>query len=252
MSKKKKRDIARETASLEKLVNTSGQGEDPAVKALLSDDFVKAPDVEALDVALALQEILRGQKLQEAEIRKLRQQMSEYDKSAQEWNYEREKFVDKMDSAYEKLTLSEEDRVRLQIQESERIKKETDMARANASMRIKSMKEKILTEPTETVVAPGELLTIREGKNFRSVIADTVIRIGQLEWKLPPGKPVDVPKSVANRLREMQLEKEEDIARRSLLDADRDTKDVEIARKWEEINEKYNSPSTDIMIASTR
>ena len=53
------RDLNKEQEVLESSVRTDGVGEDPAIKALLSDDFISAPDSEALQVALALQEIIR-------------------------------------------------------------------------------------------------------------------------------------------------------------------------------------------------
>ena len=61
MSDKPQRDIQREQEALNSMVRTDGVGEDPAVKALMSDDFTEMSEAEALDVKLALQQIIRGQ-----------------------------------------------------------------------------------------------------------------------------------------------------------------------------------------------
>jgi hypothetical protein len=56
-----KRDLAREQAVLSTPVRSDGVGEAPAVQAVLSDSFLEMSNLDALNVALALQELIKGQ-----------------------------------------------------------------------------------------------------------------------------------------------------------------------------------------------
>src|SRR5512139_2233616 len=81
-------------------VNMSGAGEDPAVKALLSDEFVQGTNSQAVEIGLALQQLIRGQNALlnnqdqfSTELVQLRKRMDEMDKAAERWQNDRENFV---------------------------------------------------------------------------------------------------------------------------------------------------------------
>jgi len=253
--KKTTRDIARETAAMEAPVNLSGRGEDPAVQALLDSSFPHLPNSEALDIALALQQILRGQNSilgqQETmgqEIVRLRKQMAEYDEAARKWNEERDKFQDEMDARFERLRIDDEEaRTRLVAKQTQSAADAAARARAVVIERKKNLEKRLLEEPKETVVVPGKVKMIRNGSEIKPVVMPVVVRIGQLEWRLQPGVPTQVPRSVAQRIKTLEREEEEQEARKRLLDASGAIKNIdEVRRGWAEINRQYGSPTDGV------
>jgi hypothetical protein len=105
-----KKKLDKSDEALNSPVNLSGAGEDQVVKDLLSDKFVKGTNAEALEIGMALQQIIRGQSAllenQSAftdQIAKLRQRMDEMDKAASRWEQDREGFIQEVLDRAEKL-----------------------------------------------------------------------------------------------------------------------------------------------------
>ncbi|MBU2177493.1 MAG: hypothetical protein KJ556_20565, partial [Gammaproteobacteria bacterium] len=102
MSKKPSRDLERENAVLNAKVNLSGAGEDPVVKAVLSEEFAtKMNNQEVLDIALGLQQLIKGQNSilenqakQEEELIRLRARVDKYDEDARKWETDKDKFLE--------------------------------------------------------------------------------------------------------------------------------------------------------------
>lgn len=121
------------------------------------------------------------------------------------------------------------------------VKAQSDLARISFAQKIKD-------EPQVTVVAPGRILMIREQgqPSAHPVRTPTVISINGLTWRLPPGRPVKVPQTIADRLNDMMLEEEALEARKRLLSANnkgRFKEDVDVAVEWAAIGERYGSPA---------
>ena len=95
------RDLVREQEVLSSQVRLDGKGEDPAVAALLSPEFETMSNTEALNVALALQQLVRGvnslldnDKIMGEEISKLKARMDAQDRDARLWEEDRKKFLE--------------------------------------------------------------------------------------------------------------------------------------------------------------
>lgn len=246
---------AAEKVELEsKQVNISGHGEDPAVRAMLSEGFVKATDSEALSVALALQQIMRGQdsilermnhndaKMAE-EFARLQKRMAEYDEKAASFETDRHKFLQEVDNMAEQVRAVGTERDKLLARGGKMF--EEALAKANAERVTGRLNfdAELLTMPTETVVSPGRLEVGYVNGAQTTRISPEVIRIKHRAWTLPPGRVVEVPKVVAEVLRQRRTTEAEQEERKAVLSAR--PEDKVLSKKWAEIDTKYGTKAYD-------
>jgi hypothetical protein len=110
-----------------------GVGEDPAVKALVDGTFEKASNLNALDISLMLQQIVRGQTSilhnqdqQAQELAKLREKMDRYDKDAEKWEKDKEKFIDEVNKRAEEFRIDDPNKkAQLIAQEAQRSRRQS-------------------------------------------------------------------------------------------------------------------------------
>lgn len=240
----------KEQEVLHSTVNLSGEGEDPVVKALVSDQFVKGTNQEATDIALALQQLVRGQSALlenqtqfSEQISKLRQRMDEMDKTAQRWETDRENFVQEVLDRAEKLRASDMEKDKIIARGSQQFSDAIAKARAEQTVEQQKFAYDLEHMPKVTVVSAGELVMVVE--NGRSVpkMMNEVVKIKNRRWVLPIGKAVEVPMVVAQVLDERRRLQEETAARERVLSAN--VEDKTLDKSWKQINEKYNS-TTDV------
>jgi hypothetical protein len=219
MSPKKKapqRDLAAEAAALDKPVRMDGVGEDPAVKALLRDDFPELPNRESVEIGLALQQIIRGQASMldnqdkfSKELDQVRRQMDEYDKAAERWENDKANWLDEMAELREK-TRRDSDPEKVAVNAIEATKKAYAEATATAVSDQMSFDDALSKMSTETIVSPGRIVNMKQGSGIVPTLEAEVIRLKHRQWVLPPGVSVEVPKLVADVYRQKQLEKQAD------------------------------------------
>lgn len=230
-------DITRRQAVLDSPINPEGIGEDPAVKALLSEDFVKATDVQALDVALALNRLLDGQasilenqKTLVDDLTRLRARMDQYDQAAQAWEQDQGKFFSKVMSRSAKVRKVGEAHnrevakgVKLAEQAAQEVRARAASDRIHFEQVLKTQKQVAITDPglTETVTVNGSA-SVR--------LVPRVIRIKHRTWVLPPGKSVKVPKLVADAYQQILRSEQETAERESVLQQNLNS-DVMLARQ---------------------
>jgi len=106
-------------------------------------------------------------------------------------------------------------------------------------------------QPVVTITSPGKPVTINRDGVIQSVLEDEVIRIRNKKWVLPPGIPVDVPKPVAEEFFARQKIRQETLERKKILNANAPMDNTVMARKWNEINQKFGS-QTDFMQSEDR
>ena len=194
---------------LDKEVNPTGEGEHPAVKAVLSDEFVKMSDQEALDVANALRLLVRGQadllknqQAQDEELRKIRERFAKMEESAKMWRDNPEKFAQMASDRADKVRLTGDAKDRMIAQGVNIWKQAREEANAEAAIEQLKFKERCANAPKVTIISPGKAWRTKvaeatfETRYEPEVISMTVgNRIAR--WILQPNKPTEVPDFVA-------------------------------------------------------
>ena len=103
------------------------------------------------------------------------------------------------------------------------------------------------------IISPGKIIFARgQGGGPTPMLMHEEIAINGMRWRLPPNKPVMVPKVVAERYDQMRLEQEELQARKFVLSATnkgRMRNENDLAKQWQAINTKYGSPTEDFPMA---
>lgn len=232
--------------ALSKTVRLDGVGEDPAVRAMLSEDFVKGSNKDALDIALALQQLVRGQNSimdnqtqLSGEVARLRQRMDEMDKTAEKYEADRVGFIQEvLDKAQGLKDPTNKTLVKGMNEFSDALAK----AQAEAVHSKLHLIEVLKTMPKETVLSPGELVTVSgQGGQPTIQIMNEIVRIKDLEWVIPAGIPTEVPQVVAEILRNRRQSEQETKARQEVMA--KNLSDDQLKTQWNEINSKFSSPA---------
>ena len=206
--------------------------EPTAVKALRSDDFLTMPDSEALDVALQLQVILRGQEAllsrmdkQSAqsqmladELNRLKKQHGEMAHAEKRWEEDRTKLMDEWRVMAERsqTNVTPEDKERALAQASKDIQGGIQQARATNAVNRQRLKESLKEAPMVEVSRPGIPVMTPEGAR---IVAEE-IRLDEMLWIFEPNTPTSVPEPVAVLLRQRDEQAEQTEAVRQVLSAD--------------------------------
>lgn len=227
-------------------VNLSGAGEDQVIKDLLSDKFVKGTNQEASEIAIALRQLISGQDLllqnqskQSEEMAKIRQRMAEMDAAAEKWETDRAGFLLEVEAKAEKLRTIDPERA---IAKGA-IEFQNALVQAKAEFETDKLqfKQRLANMPKETVVSPGELITVMEQGRQVSKIIPEEVRIKNVVWYLKPGVPTEVPTIVGDLIRDRRRSQEETRSREDMLS--RNLEQPAFDKEWANINQKFHSPA---------
>lgn len=235
----KTKDKTQQAEALESTVNISGTGEDPAVRALLSDEFVDGSNKEASDIAMALVQIIRGQKMLGEQVAKINERMSEMDKDALKREDEQKKYIQEVLDKAESLKKTGAEKDRIIARGSQVYADAMKAAHALLASNAIAFEEALRTMPTESVVSPGELIVVNENGQQVSKLIPEVIRIRNKTWVIPPGIITNVPKIVAERMRSKRKSEAETDERKKLLSSNLESS--KLIKGWQDINSKYGS-----------
>jgi len=249
----------REEEVLNSPVRMDGVGEDPVVRDMLSDKFVAGTNAESLNIALALQELVRGQNSilgmvrgQGDSISKLTERMNKMDRAAERWNKDRQGFVESVQEKAEALKIqSPDEKAKFLAKAGQNVQREIQQAMANKAVGDMEFSAWMRNQPQVTVTSPGKMETINRGGVIQTVMEPEVIKIRNMEWVLYPGIPTDIPAPVADEFYSRQKIVNETIERKKILNADRPLENVAMAQQWQNINNKYGS-NTEIMRGEDR
>lgn len=181
---------AEQNEILDKPVNPTGAGEDPALQAMLSDKFVKAGDLEAAAIAAAVAKLIRGDIM--GDMGKMLERLDNMEKAQQKYEADRQAWVQE------------------QFKQAERTKKEhgTDIDKAEAGKFLQKVMQDVRAESAAhkleldrkardakkvSVVSEGKPTRIRMGENLVTKYEPEIIRYEHLSFILQPGVPTDVP-----------------------------------------------------------
>jgi hypothetical protein len=221
-----------------------------AVEALQSDEFSRMKDAEALNVALALQEIIRGntsilanQDTMGEELHRLRERMDKYDQATAKYEANRESFVEEVLQRSEKLRATGSGKDKLIARGTLQLQEAITNARAkNASDKLR-FEEALQTMEKVKIISPGVWETgyVSGGQPVQHLVSE-VIKIKHKTWVLPVGVEIEVPKVVAEVLANRRRSDQETAERQAVLSKimNNDQLVAETAR----INKKYNTNST--------
>jgi hypothetical protein len=243
---------------LDKPVRLDGVGEDPVIQAMLSDQFVNGSNVEATQIALRLQQLLLGEasalenlnKVSDA-LDKLQARMDKMDQDAERWENDRQKFLDEVHSQSEHLLITDpEERDRFQVQNARYM--ESAIRRANARNQVNQMKwhEQLKQMPKVTITSPGRVVLTRgpEGTTTAVLVPEEVI-VKDKRYRLPPNRPVEVPKIVADILEQRRHSQEETKQLKAALrigagesvDSSKEREVTRVATRWQEIYRDFQT-----------
>lgn len=221
------------------------QDDDPVVRDLKSEKFATMPDSQALDIALALQQIARGQQSLLAnqdkmadELQKLRAKMAKYDEDAAKYAKNQEKFVQDVLDRAEKLKKAGTDKDKLIAKGSNEFSRAMAEARAKAAADRLKFEEELRTMPKVEVTSPGviEIIAGPNGALIPTLFNETV-RIKHRVWTLEPQVPTMVPIVVANELKRRAKSARMGAELRAAMDGHLQTNEMDA--KIKEIHHKY-------------
>ena len=240
---------AEQMERLNSQVRLDGRGEDPVIQAVLSDDFANAKNSEAIEIALMLQQLIRGQnsmlsqqeQLNE-ELNKLRGRMDGYDKDAKKWNDNREDFIKEQLEKAEDLRISDpKERERLLAREAQHVQATIQKKMAENAVEKMRFDGLLKSMPTEIILPMGRIVTVNDNGVVQQRVESEVIKIKHRTWVLQPGVPTEVPKLVADEWKARNKMQMENAERKALLNANAPKDNMVVAQKWGEINKKYGS-----------
>lgn len=225
----------------------------------MSPEFAEKTNSEAIEIALMLQQLIRGQnsmlsqqdQLNE-ELSKLRGRMDKFDQDEIKWKESRSDFLEEVEAKAQALRIEDPNkRAQLIAREAQRVQMEIQNQLANNSVNQMQFKAMLEAQPKEIIVSPGKLITVNEGGVIQQKLESEVIKIKNLSWVLQPGVPTEVPQLVANEFRSRQKIQAENTERKALLNANKPRDNMEVAQKWNDISKKYGS-AADVFRADDR
>lgn len=205
-------------------VDTTGNDPSPIVNALMSEDFVQASNFDASQIALLLQQLVRQNssllskiETQQDEIVKLRERQEQIDmQTVKRFESQQKDIQDVLDRA-EKLKQTGDKKDKTIAKGVKMYEKARADAIAGKAVDRLAFDRMLASQPKETIVSPGQLITVMEGgAQVPKVIAEEV-RIKHKVWHLFPGVPTEVPKAVADVLRQRRASDIETNQRKALL-----------------------------------
>ena len=239
------RDPQHEAEVLNSRVNLTGEGEDPVLKAVLSDEFASMPDAEALDVALALQQLIRGQasmlanqeKLS-AELEEMRRKQAEYDQDRMKWEQDRKRFLEEVSNRADRIRGDRIQQASSQARGGEMARNAISQARAELAAERLAFSAQLARMPKEVVVSPGVIEMKTVNGSTKPVLMNEIIRIKDHVWVLKPGVPIEVPSIVAQELRNRHGIQEQTDKIKEVLDADAIQENTVVAKKLKSITQE--------------
>lgn len=239
--------------------------EEVAVKAAEESHPATTSSLKALDIGLQLEQILNGMgsvlsrmdkqdedglALRE-ELNKIRVRLVQMEEAQRKWDEEKDKILEHA----AEISDSVDPAVRAQAQAdaAKAVQSTTAALKANVSLNRQKFVQSLKDMPQEEIISPGKIVFIRSQAGFPTpTLFNEVIRMNGMEWQLHAGVPTKVPKIVADRYRQMMLEKEELAARRNVLSAtDRGKHRHErvLVDDWNAVSSKYGSPTEPMPMA---
>lgn len=213
--------------ALRSKVLRTGAGEDPVIKDLVGGKMAGATDSEALDMALALRQIIRGQEMtleqlkrQEQEIAKLKEEAAARDKANEKWQTDQQKFMQEVMDRAESLKATGDQLDKIKANAAAETQKAYQQAMAAAKSDALKFEQELARMPKVTVTSGGVPKLTHSGGRPSVVLLPEEVRIKHRRWSLQPGVPTEVPEVVAKALENRKKDKRQQRQLEQALQAD--------------------------------
>ena len=236
----------KEQEALASIINIDGHGEHPAVQALMSPEFERMTNMDASQIALMLQQLVRGQnsmlEQNSTQIAKLLERQDQIDRRLADELETNRKFIEEVLERAESLKRTGIEQDKLIANGMIAYQKAKESAVANLVMKNLAFEETLATQPKVTVVSSGVLITTMEhGQQIAKIIPEE-IRIRNKTWILPIGRAIEVPQVVAEVMAQRRASQVETSKRRELLE--RNLESSKLAEAWNKIEGSKSEPMT--------
>lgn len=245
---RKKKVTINEEEILNRPVDTDGSDPNPAVNALMDEDFIKMSNFDASQIALVLQQIVRGQnsllslaQQNSEDIARLKEKQALIDKEAEARFASQRNEIEEILNKSEKLKATGEHKDKIIAQGVQQYQLAKQNARASKAVDKLAFEQKLAAEPQEYVVSPGQLITTMQGNQQVARIIPEELRIKHKVWYFQPGVPTKVPASVAATLRARRAGQEQTGALKEILGKHMEAS--KLAQKWNEHKGSGTMPS---------
>jgi len=247
MTRKRRKNSAAQSAHrqdiLHSRVRLDGAGEDPVVKALLRE-LPEASNEKALEIALALQKMLRGDEsyLENPEtaelVSDLRQTWKEMDAVAEDFDKSPTRFIDETyDRAMKKMPTGDA-ADRLKAKAAKQAKDIFSAARAGELSKRTMLDWELVNGPKEVINVPVQFETRVVNGQVITIKVPLTLGIRGRVFNLPPGQQ-SVPRVVAGLFRQWQKSHNEMDERKEVLAQQGHWGKVQ--KSWKELDAKYNT-----------
>lgn len=251
MPRKKKLSAAEQASQeaeiLNKKINPTGEGEHEAIKALMSPEFERMSNLDAAQVALMLQEIVRGQNSLLAnyeqtniQIARIMERQDQVDREVAARLEAQNKFVEEILDRAEDLKRTGEANDKLIAHGVAQFQEARSKAVANKAAKNIAFRQKIASEPKQMVISPGQLISTMDHGHQVTKILPEEVRISDMRWVLPPGVPVEVPVTVAEVLAQRRASQIETHKRAELLGKNLEA--TKLAEEWSKVGGSKTEP----------
>ena len=239
------------------MVNIETQ-EDLAVRALKDNSFLEMGDSEALEIALQLQRLLRGQdslleKLTKVdknaarmsdEMTKLKQRSAELEAFAKTFEDNRAQYMNEFRGKSEDVP--EEVRSQSIAEASQKVGKMVQYLKANKNVDDLQKKAWMKSQDMMKGTRPGRPIATPQGV----VVEPEIVSLNGMRYVIPPNVEVEVPRPVIEYLESQDLDRTIASEKKALMDANIIKKDTVVAQGMRAIDEKYGIKSEHMPVAS--
>jgi ClpP class serine protease len=244
--KSKKLSAAEKAAREAEILNAPIDTSNKAIEALMSPEFEQMSNLNAAQIALIIQQVVRGEmslvaQQNQEQIARIYERQEAIDKRVAEELAANRKFVeDVLDRAERTVKRTGEEHDKLIAQGLAQYEQARQTAVAKRAVKNMQFRQKINSEPKVMVISPGQLVTTMEhGHQVTKIVAEEV-RIADMRWVLPPGIPVEVPKTVAGVLEQRRASQIETAKRAELLGKNLEA--TKLAEEWAKVEGSKTEP----------
>jgi hypothetical protein len=210
--------------ALNQQVDVSGNDPSPIVNELMSDQFIQGSNLDVSQIALMLQQLVRGQSAllsnyeqTNIEIAKLRERQDQIDKQTAKRFESQQKDIQEVFDRAEKLKLTGDKKDKVIAKGVKMYEKARTDAIAGKAVDRLAFDRMLASQEKETIVSPGQLITVMDNGTQVPRMIPEEIRIKHRVWHLQPGVATEVPKAVADVLRQRWASQAETNQRKSIL-----------------------------------
>lgn len=239
MPKTKKLSAADQAAHEAEILNAPIDTSNKIVEAVMSDEFVQMSNLDASQIALLLQELVRGQNSllaqQSAQIARIQERQEQIDYEIASRLEEQKKFIEEvLDRAERTVQRTGEANDKLIAQGVAQYQEAVQRAKADKITKDLQFKQKLMKEPKVMIVSPGQLATLMENGQQVSRIIPEEVHIKGIHMRLPIGVPVEVPETIAKYLAERRQSQQETAQLSEVLSKHLESN--KLAEEWNRIN----------------